>query len=259
MEKKYSIISEKLGEGAFGFVHKVEDRRKKIFAAKFMVLGDRSATVEIGTLAHARHEHIIKLCDFGEWDWDKKIKYICLVLEFADVGTLNRAVASGVVDNQESTAWTLLMHLASALDHLHSLQPHILHRDLKPDNILGVTMGDGISWKLADFGLAKILTSDEQGRYYANSRRGTKIYMAPEVLEPRNYSFSADIWSLGAVITFVCNRQHLFTNWSKIQNWTKQATIPSDRYSVGLVNLLASMLDPEKGQRPTAAQILAIS
>ena len=56
-----------------------------------------------------------------------------------------------------------------------------MHRDLKPDNILGVRIGGGITWKLADFGLAKLLTGDARGRYYAESKCGTEIYMAPEV------------------------------------------------------------------------------
>jgi len=256
MESKYRIVGGKLGEGSFGAVYKVANGSNQIFAAKFMNTNDPSALAEIRTLARAQHSHIIKLYDFGNW----KGQAICLVLEFADVGTLTRAVLNGVIGYQEGNVVKLLLQLASALDYLHELRPHILHRDLKPDNILGVTTatatGTGISFKLADFGLAKILTGNEQGRYYANSRCGTEIYMAPEVDDFRNYSFSADIWSLGAVMTFVCNRRHLFTSWHMIQTWRKQATIRRDMYSVGLVDLLASMLDPVKGERPTAAEIL---
>ena len=179
MESKYSIVSDKLGEGSFGAVYKIVDRRNQVFAGKFISSNDPSAIAEIRTLAQAQHEHIIKLFDYGNWD-----TFVCLVLEFADVGTLTNAVAQRDVGNQETIVWRLLLQLAAALDYLHTLQPRILHRDLKPDNILGVTTGNGVSWKLADFGLAKILTSDELVRYYANSKCGTEIYMAPEV-----YSF----------------------------------------------------------------------
>ncbi len=81
-----------------------------------------------------------------------------------------------------------ISHISSALEYLHGLRPsHILHRDLKPANVLGVSVWfekfkeNRIVWKLADFGIAKLLTMDAQGQYYAATHVGTPIYMAPEV------------------------------------------------------------------------------
>ena len=89
-----------------------------------------------------------------------------------------------------------------------------LSRDLKPENILGVTNTSGkgkgdIRWKLADFGVAKLLNSDGLGKFYGSTVCGTPLYMAPEVLRgmlvyqnqviptKAHYEPSADIWSLG--------------------------------------------------------------
>ncbi len=105
-------------------------------------------------------------------------------MEFADAGTLTNAVKNKTCDNGETSVWNLMGQLSSALSYLHNHNPRILHRDLKPDNILGVTSPrGGLVFKLADFGLAKFLSRDEQGRYYAQSTCGTPIYMAPEVLD----------------------------------------------------------------------------
>ena len=106
-------------------------------------------------------------------------------MEYADEGTLNDYIAQAVNMASDSVfhevaVWTVLHQLSSALTYRHSLTPKaILHRDLKPKNVLGVTnQRDGkILWKLADFGFARLLTTD-----HAFSNVGTQIYKAPEVI-----------------------------------------------------------------------------
>ena len=75
---------------------------------------------------------------------------------------------------------------------------------MKPDNILCFTdpSTGGIVNKLADFGLAKLLSKNAMGQFYATTIAGTVLYMAPEIVkailtgDPK-YGASADIWSLG--------------------------------------------------------------
>ena len=81
------------------------------------------------------------------------------------------------------------MQVSSALAYLHSVEPYpILHHNLKPSNILGVLVGSDsesgkrLIWKLADFGIAKLLNMDAQGDFYTSTAIGTPIYMAPEVI-----------------------------------------------------------------------------
>ena len=69
----------------------------------------------------------------------------------------------------------------------------ISHRDLKPENIL---VDEVLNIKIADFGFAKILKNYGES---TNSFCGTATTIAPEIVEGKDYTFSADIWSLGCI------------------------------------------------------------
>ena len=72
--------------------------------------------------------------------------------------------------------------MADPLDYLHSQVPPIIHRDFKPDNILTKSYNGRLIFKIADFGMSRVLKENAYGEFYARSHCGTPIYMAPEAL-----------------------------------------------------------------------------
>ena len=114
-----------------------------------------------------------------------------------------------------------------------------LNRDLKPDNILGITIYSksekraGTVWKLGDFGIAKLLDARKLNNLFTSTVAGTPIYMAPEVLKGERYTDTADMWSLGGIMSFWCNvGTHLFADLGKIISWPGGKRFPNS-YSGG--------------------------
>jgi len=94
--------------------------------------------------------------------------------------------------------------------------------------------------------------------YYGQTEAGTPIYMAPEALAMEDfYTTSADMWSLGAVISFCCNREHPLTDTASVYNWRGgNSTLDAYQYSSGLRRLVANLLSPNAKKRPSASQVL---
>ena len=261
----------RLGEGYFGEVFvAVETKSGKCFAIKKVVNAEHNtARQEIAVLKRVNHPNIIK---YHGYHIERGV--FCLVLEYADMGTLRDKIrypwgSSGPWGPwSEVDVWRFIENIAGALNFLHSMRPPILHRDLKPDNILGVGQrGGGFFWKLADFGLATLLSENAQGAYYTSQVAGTPTYMAPEVWSDyKSYSFGADLWSLGCVLVFRCNNgRHLFFEGEEVVRWRgigKHTVAPSHHttsssYSTGLVHLVSKLLNPDPKLRLSADEVLA--
>lgn len=132
-----------------------------------------------------RHPNIIQL--LSSFDTEKELVFVC---EYA-VSDLHKLLGK-VGSLGEPRTQKLSYDLISALYYLHSHR--ILHRDLKPPNIL---LDKNYKAKLCDFGLARNMTL---GTQILTSIKGTPLYMAPELLEGRGYGYETDLWSLGCII-----------------------------------------------------------
>ena len=110
---------------------------------------------------------------------------------FAGSATWHPAVLAHTEREAANTIYTL----CSALDHLHKL--NIVHRDLKPENLLYDTPDDDAKIKVADFGLARMVSGTDMMK----TACGTPGYVAPEILQNKGYDSPAvDLWSTGVIL-----------------------------------------------------------
>ncbi|XP_010724469.1 ribosomal protein S6 kinase alpha-3 [Meleagris gallopavo] len=144
----------------------------------------------IGLVVYLSCELVLELLPPGLWAFQTEGK-LYLILDFLRGGDLFTRLSKEVMFTEDDVKF-YLAELALALDHLHSLG--IIYRDLKPENIL---LDEEGHIKLTDFGLSKESIDHEKKAY---SFCGTVEYMAPEVVNRRGHTQSADWWSFGVLM-----------------------------------------------------------
>ncbi|XP_007890255.1 ribosomal protein S6 kinase alpha-6 isoform X3 [Callorhinchus milii] len=185
-----------LGQGSFGKVFLVRKiigpdagqlYAMKVLRKATLKVRDRVRTkMERDILVEVNHPFIVKL----HYAFQTEGK-LYLILDFLRGGDVFTRLSKEVMFTEEDVKF-YLAELALALDHLHSLG--IVYRDLKPENIL---LDEGGHIKLTDFGLSKESVDQEKKAY---SFCGTVEYMAPEVVNRRGHTQSADWWSFGVLM-----------------------------------------------------------
>ncbi|NXO80770.1 STK36 kinase, partial [Sitta europaea] len=189
--ENYHVL-EVIGEGSFGRVYK--GRRKhsaQVVALKFIPKVGRSEKElknlqrEIEIVRDLHHPNIIQMLDSFE-----TAKEVVVVTDYAEGELFQILEDDGSL--HEDQVQTIAAQLVSALYYLHSHR--ILHRDIKPQNIL---LGkDGVV-KLCDFGFARAMSIHTM---VLTSIKGTPLYMSPELVEERPYDHTADLWSVGCIL-----------------------------------------------------------
>ncbi len=192
-------IEEVIGRGGMGVVYKAEQQRLgrtvalKVIATEFSHDSDFRARFEreSRTTASIDNPHVIPLFEAGEEDG---LLYISMrFVRGPDLGQL--IGTEGRLDAER--AIRILEQLADALDTAHS--EGLVHRDIKPGNILIEQRPRGEHTYLTDFGLTKQAGS-QSGLTKTGMMVGTLDYMAPEQFEGRRLDARADIYALGCVL-----------------------------------------------------------
>eukprot|EP00607_Mallomonas_marina_P009647 CAMPEP_0182419592 /NCGR_PEP_ID=MMETSP1167-20130531/4010_1 /TAXON_ID=2988 /ORGANISM="Mallomonas Sp, Strain CCMP3275" /LENGTH=804 /DNA_ID=CAMNT_0024594589 /DNA_START=427 /DNA_END=2841 /DNA_ORIENTATION=+ len=134
------------------------------------------------------HKNIVCL-----YDHFTTTRHVYLVLELCRGGDLHNFIRyHSRLD--ESVTRRFLLQLEKGLQFLN--EHHLLHRDIKPQNLLLTEFSSRATLKLADFGMARALA----GASLATTHCGSPLYMAPEILRNQDYDAKADLWSVGCVV-----------------------------------------------------------
>ena len=192
----YRLLGE-VGSGGMGVVYRAEQvSLGRTVAVKFLLAGRSARGGQVERflnegrlLARLDHPNVVRVIEVGTAD---RSPYI--VMEFVDGRTLARHAAGRPQPLDDAVRWVEL--LARAVAYCH--EQGVLHRDLKPTNVL--VTADGVP-KLTDFGLAKALDPDGPNQLTRTGDVfGTPSYMAPEQADGRHADRTADVYGLGAIL-----------------------------------------------------------
>lgn len=218
---KYEIV-ETLGHGGMASVYKGYQRDVDRYVAVKVLPphpGQDALFIErfereARTVARLQHPHILPMFDFGE---DNGVLYI--ITAYIDGGTLRDLIARGQMplDRVER----MFSHLASAVDYAH--RQGVVHRDIKPDNVLLDSEGFA---HLSDFGIVKIVQGDDSGLTATGGLIGTPAYMSPEQVQGTNVDHRGDIYSLGIVLYEMLTNTQPFISDTPIQVVLRQINDP---------------------------------
>jgi|UniRef100_A0A7S4G103 mitogen-activated protein kinase kinase 1 len=246
-----------LGAGASG----------KVFAVKHKPSGVRLALKRINVGEDQQMQHIKRELDALYMDGNDHIinfygaffdrGNIMIALELMD-GSLLDAIAH-MQTIPETVLRGITRQVLHGLFYLHKNR-HVVHRDVKPSNLLFARNG---SIKITDFGISAALQGTQ---FHARSFVGTVLYMSPERLAGCDYSYPADIWSLGLTLIQLASGKHPYaklhdkaTFWDVLKCIEDEAppSLPQDKiFSQSFRTFVSRCLERSPQQRSTVTDLM---
>lgn len=221
---RYRITS-RIGGGGMGQVYKAEHiRMKRQCAVKVLranLAGDPEATQrfqrEAENASQLSHPNVAQIYDFGE-----HAQIVYLAMEFIDGESLAALLQRESAVHPDVAA-DIIAQSAAALEAAHVRG--VLHRDVKPDNIMLGKNPDGtFQVKLVDFGIARAMTSDEQRVTRTGLVIGTPEFMSPEQIAGEELDARSDLYALGLVAFQCLTGEDAFPATSSKQNLIMRLT-----------------------------------
>ncbi|KAJ0755717.1 putative protein kinase RLK-Pelle-LRR-XI-1 family [Helianthus annuus] len=195
-----------IGRGAHGIVYKASLGPEGVYAVKKLMFGSSkegstSMVREIETVGKVRHRNLVRLEDF----WMKK-DYGLILYRYMQNGSLHDILHE--VHPPPLLDWSIRCNVALGTAHglayLHfDCEPPIVHRDIKPMNIL---LDEELEPHISDFGIAKLL-DQSSAALMSGTLRGTIGYIAPENAFTSTKSKESDVYSYGVVLLELITRK----------------------------------------------------
>ena len=264
--KDYQII-DSLGQGGMGQVFKAEHSvMGRVVAIKVLPKGRSTEEAvenfkhEIRVLANLDHPNLVRAYDAGH---DGNVHF--LVTEFVPGSDLRHLVRSGGKLNQQDAA-TIVTATAMGLQHAH--EQGLIHRDIKPGNVMVTPEG---MVKVLDLGLAGFLQPEMQGNEAEKLTDqgqarivGTADYLAPEIIEGGAASATSDIYALGCTLYYAVTRKVPFPGGSSVQKCQRhlcETPMSPRRFNTELskdfVTMISAMIEKDPKKRiQSAAEVI---
>ena len=267
-----------LGEGGMGRVYRARHvrvpREAAIKVLRRALIADAYAVAAFNREARnaasvGDHPNVAAVYDFGETNDG----LVFLAMEFIEGETLTRTLEREPV-LPPSRAIEIVRQVAAGLSAAHELPEPVVHRDLKPDNILLKATRDGSDWvKLVDFGIAKAAKRDTQLLTTPGLVVGTPRYMSPEQLTGGHVDTRSDIYALAIVAFQMLTGRMPFASASSDEETTipwalQRLTVaplrlgdvkPDVQWPAAAEEVLAGALSRNPADRPVTATALAQS
>uniref|UniRef100_K7FW39 Serine/threonine-protein kinase Nek4 n=1 Tax=Pelodiscus sinensis TaxID=13735 RepID=K7FW39_PELSI len=245
-----------VGKGSYGEVslvrHRQDNRQyviKKLNLKHASSRERKAAEQEAQLLSQLKHPNIVTYRE--SWEGEDGLLYI--VMGFCEGGDLYHKLKEQkgiLLPENQVVEW--FVQIAMALQYLH--EKHILHRDLKTQNVF-LTRTNII--KVGDLGIARVLENQYD---MASTLIGTPYYMSPELFSNKPYNYKSDVWALGCCVYEMATLKHAFN--AKDMNSLvyriiegKLPPMPKD-YSPQLAELIRTMLNKKPEERPSVKSIL---
>ena len=217
----YSVSADRIGGGGFGTVYKAKDNvlhrtvAIKVSEVKTTADGQKTFSLkdEFEALNHVpKHPNIANYEEFYSFESPQGI-FDYAIMQYYPDGNLSTAIKQGLTAKQKEDIATQLLEGIAFL-HEHK----VVHRDLKPGNILIVKDGDKVIPLITDFGLSKAADMGD-GSLFSNSfGGGTQRYSSPEQLQGKPLRLNTDLWSYGAILYELFTGEQLFSAGSGAAN-----------------------------------------
>ncbi|OXB71713.1 UNVERIFIED_CONTAM: hypothetical protein H355_005885 [Colinus virginianus] len=201
---------EKLGEGKFGTVYRLQEKATgKIRAGKFFrtrtAKEKQAARAEVELMNLLHHPRLVQcLAAF------QGLTELVMVMEYVAGGELFERIVDDDFEHTEPSSTQYMRQILEGLQYMHGQA--IVHLDLKPENIVCVSPGS--HWlKIIDFGLAQKLAPDVPVRVL----HGTPEFMAPEVVSFEPVGLATDMWSVGVICYILLSGESPFQGDSDME------------------------------------------
>jgi NIMA (never in mitosis gene a)-related kinase/serine/threonine-protein kinase len=262
------VISDFLGRGSFGEVYRANgESTGTVVAVKLLPLGKLSGEVEkrallneIKAAQQINHPNVVRVLHVDEGSIADLGPYACM--EYVSGGTLDRLLS---VKSQASSQIPLSRAIEMMIDiaqGMRAVNERVVHRDVKPDNILI----EGKTLKISDFGISKFI--DESTRLHTFKGGQHAAYMAPEGWATEKNTHKLDVYAVGIVFFQILTLQHPllpkvkdpgnFTQWESAHLFETCPDVRTGRSDVpiSLAQLVSRMVAKRPQDRPEWEEVL---